>query len=413
MTRLLLFLVHNWPLKLAAVVLSTLLYGVIILTQDARQQTVAVPISARNQAETITLLSNLGEVTRVRYIADDEVPVNSSSFIAWVDLGQSTVQLGTSSVRVHLEAVDDRIDIIDFEPQRISVTLEEVVAKRVPVIIDQGEVPEGLEVRPPVFSPEEAQVRGASSAIRQVDRVVARVQIEPSGLSFDRDVDLVPVDRLGNEVAQVEVEPRTAHVEVAVFNDRTTRTVPVQPDTDGQPAPGFEIGPITVDPPLVTLEGDADDLASVVRAETQPIQINGASGPIEQTIGLNLPPGVLPVGDEEVQVTIEIRPVTETRTYTAGVALEGARSDLVYDVSARSVLVVVGGSPADLDRLEGSSFQAELVVAGLEPGVHEIAVTADLPAGLSLLSSSPALVTVTITAPAGSSAAPAAPAASP
>jgi YbbR domain-containing protein len=410
MTRLLLFIVHNWPLKLAAIVLATLLYGVIILTQDARQQTVAVPIDARNQPETVTRLSNLGEVTRVRYVADDDVPVNSSSFTAWVDLGESAVPTGTSSVRVHLDVVDERISIIDFEPQRISVTLEEVVTKRVPVVVDQAEVPAGLEVRPPEFSPEQANVRGASSVIRQVDRVVARIQIEPSGLSFDRDVDLVPVDIAGNEVAQVAVEPRVAHVQVAVFNDRTTRTVPVEVVTTGQAAPGFDLATVTVDPPLVTLEGDADDLESVLRAETQPVSINGASGTLEQPVSLNLPPGVLPVRAEQVRVTIEFRAVTTARNFTAGVRLDGARSDLNYAISANSVLAVVGGSPADLDRLEGATFQLELAVAGLGPGVHEVPVTADLPAGLALVSTSPGSLTVTITTPAAS---PAAPAASP
>ena len=33
MTRYLRFLIHNWPLKLAAIVLATLLYGGLVLSQ--------------------------------------------------------------------------------------------------------------------------------------------------------------------------------------------------------------------------------------------------------------------------------------------------------------------------------------------------------------------------------------------
>ena len=396
MTRLVLFLVHNWPLKLAAVVLATLLYGFIVLTQDARQATVAVPIVQRNQSDAVARLSNLGEVTRVRYVTREDVPVNSSSFIAWVDLAESSTRPGTSSVRVHLQAIDDRIDIIDFEPQRISVTLEEVISRTVPVRAEQGPVPSGLEVRLPEVAIESAVVRGASSSVRQVDRVVARVQIEPSGLSFDRDVELIPVDALGNEVLEVEVTPGVAHVRVAVFSDRTTRSVPVSPVLTGQPAPGFELAAISVDPLLVTVEGDADQLVAVLRADTDPISISGATDTVDRTVRLALPPGVLAVDSAEVRVKITLRPVTATRTFSAGIDLTGEQSSLTYALSTDSVLATIGGSVADLDRLDGRSFDVEASVAGLGPGEHVVEITADLPAGLTLVTSSPPTVVVTI-----------------
>jgi YbbR domain-containing protein len=108
-------------------------------------------------------------------------------------------------------------------------------------------------------------------------------------------------------------------------------------------------------------------------------------------------------------VTVQLRPVTGTRTFSAGVKLLGARSDLTYAIPVESVLLTVGGTLADLDRLSASTLVAELDVAGLGPGTTDVPVTANLPAGTTLVAANPPSVKVTITAPPPS----ASPAASP
>ena len=67
------------------------------------------------------------------------------------------------------------------------------------------------------------------------------------------------------------------------------------------------------------------------------------------------------LGSRRDPVTVKLRPVTGTRTFEAGLILAGARSDLVYALSTDRVLVTIGGSLADLDRLSGA---APLVAPG-------------------------------------------------
>jgi YbbR domain-containing protein len=74
----------------------------------------------------------------------------------------------------------------------------------------------------------------------------------------------------------------------------------------------------------------------------------------------------------------------------------GASSDLTYALSVDRVLVTIGGSTADLDRLSASALVVDLDVTGLKAGVHDVPVTANLPAGTTLVAASPANVTVTI-----------------
>jgi len=410
LTRVVRFLVRNWPLKLAAVVFATLLYGTLVVSQNERTINVSVPVSAINQPAGIVLLSNLDSVTQVKFFAPQDSPaLDSSSFRATVDLSNVDPKVGRVLVPVHVEPIDDRVQVLDVQPSRINIEIDQLASRSVPVIVDRGPTPSGLDVRDPVLSTDTVTVKGPASEVRRVDRAEARIQIDPSGIDFDRDVELIPVDALGNELAPVDVEPTTVRVRIAVFTDRETRPLPVKPNITGTPAAGFEVAGVAVQPLVLSVEGDADQLAGLTSVDTAPVSISGATGNVSTSVGLALPTGVLSLGGETVRVTISIRQVTATRDFSAGIVLTGARSDRVYSLSTNQVLVTLGGSIAQLDGLEGRSFSVQAPVAGLEPGRHEVAVVANLPAGLALVSASPPSVVVTVALPPPSAAPSAAP----
>ncbi|HEV8490513.1 MAG TPA: CdaR family protein [Candidatus Limnocylindrales bacterium] len=401
MSRALAFLVHNWPLKLAAVFLAAVLYGVLVLTQNTQARTdLRIPILRTNEPSDVILLSDLGSVTEVRFFVPDEsgIRVDSSSFEATADLSQADPDAATSFVAVSVRAIDDRIRVLDFAPRQISVRVEKVVTiADIPVVVTRTDDPIGFDIREPEFDPATVTVRGPASLVRRVGRVEARIQIDPTGVDFDRDVPLIPVDVVGEPLSPVDVEPTTAHVRVLVFTNGQTRSIPVVANVTGSPAPGFEIAGVTVRPLVLPVEGDQDDLVTLSRLDTEPISINGATSTINRTLKIALPPGIRAVAGDEVQVTITLRPVTATRTFSAGVVASGARSDRTYDLSVDRILVVVGGSVADLDRLEGRTFDVRVEVGGLGPGVHEVPIVANLPAGLALVSADPDTVMVTVT----------------
>jgi YbbR domain-containing protein len=128
----------------------------------------------------------------------------------------------------------------------------------------------------------------------------------------------------------------------------------------------------------------------------------GVSSDLTVSVGLDLPTGILPVGGGQVEVTVTLRPVTATRTFNAGVRIIGAGSGLSYAVDRDRILLTIGGSVAELDRLSGTALVADLDVSGLAPGSSTVPVSLDLPTGTTLVSATPSTVTVTITGPAAS-----------
>jgi YbbR domain-containing protein len=405
MIRALRLIVRNWPLKLGALALSTLLYGGLVLSQTTKDFPGSILIQPVNQATDVVIPTNLGVVSQIRYIAaaDLGLRIGAESFRATVDLANVDPAVGHVTLAVRVEALDHRIQVLDFQPQQITVAVDRLTSRSVPIkAVIVGTVPTSLDLGDPVVDQPNATVTGPQALVSRVAEVDARVTVDPSGIDVNRMVDLVAVDAEGNELSPVDIEPTSIRVRIPVFTDRKTRTIPVSPVVVGTPAAGFEVVSVSVDPVVAQVEGDANDLAGLDQADTSPVSVSGASSDVIQRVALALPNGVQAIGDGTVQVTVRIRAVTATRTFEAGLVLSGANPDKAYAISTDHVLVTIGGSVADLDRLAGGTLVLTLDVTGLNDGSHKVVPAANLTTGLSLLSISPSPVLVTISAPAPS-----------
>jgi YbbR domain-containing protein len=397
-TRVLGVLIHNWPLKLAAIGLATLLYGGLVLSQSSATLTGVVPVTPREQPPDTFLLTTLRPVTEIRYFTPSDVRPISSDFEAWVDLSDVAPGSGRRSVPIQLRSIDPRVRVLDFEPQTVTIELDRVAQKTVSVEVERGDVPVNMSVGPVTVDPAQVRVVGPASVLARVVAAQATVIVQPSGIDVDQDVELVPVDDVGDAVAQVRLEPATARVTIPIFSDRETRQLPVRPQITGSPAAGFELIAPTVEPRFITVEGDADELAALTTVDTQPIPVTGFSTSRTLEVGLALPTGVVALDAQEVTVTIGVRAVTGTRTFEVGMRLIGVQPDLSYKVGVDRVLITVGGTAPELDRLIGASLAVDLDVTSLGPGTTDVAVSAALPAGVSLVSASPQRVQVVVTA---------------
>ncbi|HEY7132175.1 MAG TPA: CdaR family protein [Candidatus Limnocylindrales bacterium] len=408
MKRVIGLVVHNWPLKLAALALSFLLYAGLVVSQSQFDYTSPVPIKPVNVPANTVPLGNLPPVTRIRYIVNGDVGAGPTpdTWRATVDLSGVDPSAGSSIQTVSVTSVDPRFIVIDYEPRSVNVELDPYTSYTVPVTVDTGTPPEGLEVGTPVLSTETAVVAGPDSVVKYVVAVQADVAIDPHGLSVDREVPLIPVDNLGNELRPVNVNPKTVRVQITVLSNAQSKSLPVKPNVTGTPPSGYELGPVTVDPPTVTVRGDPQALSPLTKADTEPIPVGTSTGTISADVKLALPPGVVGIDVTTVHVTVEIRPVTGTRTFEAALVLAGRQSGYEYALSTGSVQVVLGGPIVDLDRIDPANFTITLDVAGLGPGVHELQPVPNVQAGLKVNSVDPSTVTVTITSAAPSPSAP-------
>jgi len=399
--RVLRFLLRNWPLKLGAVLLATVLYSGLVLSQNLRSFNGDVPIEALRQPPGTALLTELPPVTQIRYRAPLDVGfVSPDSFSATVNLA-GVAPSGDEGVdaSVTVTAFDRRIQVVDYFPRTVQVRLDPVETRSIAVSVNTGAVPDGLTLGPPQIDPATIDVRGASTRVATIRAVVARVTIDASALNVDRQVDLTPIDEQGNQVANVVLEPSRVRVRIAVARQLANRTLPVVPEFSGDLPEGYRLEALTVAPPAVTVSGEEVAVTQMDGAHTEPIDLSGRTRDFDTIVALALPSQVTATGTTDVRVSISIVEETGTRTYQVGVALAGARPDRLYVLSTTSVDVTLGGTISQLNALDSASLVASVDVAELDVGTHTATVTFTPTGGLELVSISPAQVSLTVEQP--------------
>ncbi len=401
------WLFRNWALKLGAVALATVLYTGLVFSGSFSDTTFpGVSVTALAQPEgTYLLTQQLGTVDiKYRSATDPPANVTTDSFAVTIDLATYDMSQApqVQSLRVTVRPLIDGVEVLSFTPSALSVALDRLDQTQVRVAVDSGVVPNGLEIGTPQLSAQRVTASGPRSLLDRVDRALATVRIDPSGIDCCGQVDLVPVDVDGRRVESVELDPSTVRVEIDVSTVETSRTVPIRPLLTGAPAAGFEVGTVTAEPSVVTLRGAPEVLAAIGEVLTEPISLAGSNATLRAAGRLVLPEGarLADPAASEPTIVVQIRESVGTRTLVLGVVCSGAPSGSACLPRTGQVAATVSGTVSDLDALDPADLTAALDVSGLGPGDHLVQPTVALPDGVTLVTLSPISVTVTIVPPA-------------
>ena len=411
-------LLRNWHLKLSAILLATVLYTGLVFSGTFEEDGIAVRVEGVNQPDgSIVMSGDLGLVeVRYRTSRDLLTAVSDQAFAATVDLSEYDMERAPEPqfLDVEVDPLFDGVEVLTggIVPPTVRVAIDRIEVRSVPVEVDPGQVPDGFEIDDPVLSDEEVQVRGPASIVGAVDRAVARIFIDESGIDFNRPIDLVAVDVQGQPVGTgfIDIEPETVSVQIDVTETETETTVAVRPDFGaGTPAPGFALEAISIDPSNVTIVGTPEELSEIVGIPTEPLDIDGAFESRVFEAELQLPDGVeLAEGEEPmVTVTATIGPSVSSRTFVVGVVCAGAgANECVPAVS--QLTITLSGPGGALSALGAGDLTPAVDATGLAPGTYDLApAVGALPEGVELLGITPGTVSVTIRAPATPSPTPA------
>ena len=401
-------LLRNWHLKVSAVLLATVLYTGLVFSGSFASRTISIRIDLVNQPPNSYVLTNEVGFVQVEFRAPRDVidAVVEEAFVARVDLSEYDMEAAPDPqfLEIDVQALNDAIEITSEEPQTVRVEIDRIDQLTVPIEVDVGDVPDGLEASRPETSEDEVQVRGPASVVGRVDRAVASVNLDASGIDFDRPVELVLVDVEGQPIGDglVDATPRTVAVRVDVEAVEETKTVPIRPEITGTPAAGFALAALDIDPLTVTLRGVPEALAGVTEVVTAPISIQDASSDQSAPAEVVLPDGVSYADGTAPEVTViaTIVPSVSSRTFVVGVVCSGAGANACLPALDR-LSITLSGPGGALDGLTAQALTPTLDVSGLAPGTYDIdPVLPGLPAGVELLGVQPNAVTVSVVAPA-------------
>jgi len=229
--------------------------------------------------------------------------VSAAEFEARVNLAGSGA--GTHSLPVRVQAPAG-VEVVRVSPERVTVTLDRITEKNVPVTVNVlGTPAPGYKRLEPVVTPPVVNVKGPLQLLKEINRVAVSVDIGGTSTGVEQ---VLPVS---TGVKNVELHPDTVKVTVPV-EPLPSRAVMVEPRVKGTPAEGFRVKSVTVEPDTVQVTGVEELLDGLETLRTEPLDISGAGGDITGKVEVILPEQVSSATPREVNVTVRIVPDTVT-----------------------------------------------------------------------------------------------------
>jgi YbbR domain-containing protein len=155
------------------------------------------------------------------------------------------------------------------------------------------------------------RVRGSRAALQRLTVAELDYRVDLTGARAGATQHEVDLSRLDLPRGAQIVSRSPASLEFTLER-KSTRAVKVRADLDGEPAPGFLLGEVVVEPARVRIAGARSEVLRLSEVLTETIDVAGADAPLDRTV--RVAPGGLHVwldGEAQVRVHIDVVPIPE------------------------------------------------------------------------------------------------------
>jgi YbbR domain-containing protein len=276
----------------------------------------------------------------------------------------------------------------------VAVAGEQTVERSLRIPLEFTNLPPQLEVMGDPPAVVDVRVRGSSGALNRIGagELVAVLDLR-SARTGQRLFHLDGEDvRTPFGVDVVQVNPSTVSMR---FEPSGSKTVPVVPTVEGDPAPGFVVGTVTAEPSTVEVLGPVSVLSGLTHAITEPVSVTGATAPVTETVNIGAPdPATRLRAPQTARVAVMVVPApVEWSVSSIRITPQHARGS-VQLTPARVTAWLRG--PREAMTSDASLFDATVDVEGLGPGEFQLPVTVVAPERVGVVRLEPSQVKVRI-----------------
>ena len=278
-----------------------------------------------------------------------------------------------------------------------TVAGESEVERSMRVPLEFRNKPMNLEIVGDAPTTVDIRVSGSSALLGRLEagEVIAVLDVA-STRAGSRIFPMRPDDvRVPYGVEVLQVIPATIPLEL---EQSMKRSVPIVPAVDGDPAPGFVTGRVTVEPATVDVVGPESHVKNLASATTEPIAVGGAREDVSDEVTVGVSDGAVRLlGTERARVRVQILPAPVERAMP-NVPVRWRNLGDRYTAVLKPSLVVV---TVRVRRDAVQTFSAETInafvdLAGLGPGQYNLQVQFDPTQNFGVSATAPAVVKVTI-----------------
>jgi YbbR domain-containing protein len=402
MARFIRWLVSNLATMTLAFLLAVIIWATAIRSADPMEtELIQIPVEVAGKPADGLITSGVPEIVQVAVNGpmSSLAELEEDNFSAVIDL--SDVPFGEREVPIQIAFEHDLVEITSQFPATALITMEQIVSREIPVVVDiRGEVARGHSQENPNVEPTVIQVTGPASRVDQLaearvtvllDNTREEINVSRRPTFYDVQGNVASVN--GLTLSDDEVEVIVPVSELAGFAEK-----PITVDWVGDPAPGYRLLNVSVEPDSVLVTGRPTQLDSLSRLETEPIDISGLTETFSDQVALALPEGVTLEESQPVFVTIEIEPISSTSIVRKAPEIRALTEGLTATLVPEEVRVFLFGPLPVLDSLNEDDVRVTLDLLNLEVGTHRLEPIVVVSANnVEFRSIQPQFVTVMIT----------------
>lgn len=373
----------NWlktlPSLLLSFAIAITVWIIAVTSSDPTEtRTIAdIPLQVIGQDETLLITSEYQPTISVQISAPvsvwNKLSGKEKPATAMIDL--SALKAGDHNVPVQVALQMTPARLLLQDPAQILVTLEELLTETKPITIEKiGDPSIGFSDGDVITNQIMVKIRGAKSLVEKVDRVQADADIRDLRESFKGNLLLHALDADGNVIEGVMISPAQVSVEIPIEAQTGYRNVVVKVVWSGQPATGYRLTSLSVNPPAITVYSanpqQVENLAGYI--ETFPLNITGVREGFETQLVLNLPLGVVAIDQNYVNVLVGISPI-ESSVALNNITVEvfGLAEGLQAQISPQVVSLLISGPATILEKITSLNVHVKVDLTNVGVGTWQ------------------------------------------
>jgi len=378
-----------FPTLLTALILAITVWIIAVTANDPAEnrtypRNVSIEIVGQdtNLVMTSDLPSNVAIVLNTPQTVWEKIISTQTPVRAILDL--SGLQPGTHMVDLQIQVSIRPVKVVSYSPRTVPITLESLSSKVVPLSLDiRGEPAIGYQVEEPVVDVKQITVTGPVSQVDRVAEVRATLDISLVYEDISRMINVVALDKNEVVVNDVTLTPDRVDMFLEINQRYGYRNVIVSVNIEGQVADGYRLTNISVIPLAVTVYSSnpqiVNDLPGYV--QTMPLNLTGLKDDIDVSLLLDLPEGVLVVGDNRtVLVRVSIAAVQSSMPI-ANIPIEiiGLPENLKAIIAPEMITLLISGPLPILDGIKPEDIRVYLDLTDYIVGTYQLQPVVELP----------------------------------
>lgn len=277
----------------------------------------------------------------------------------------------------------------------LTVGDQRAVERTMRVPLEYHNLPDRLELMASPPEMVEVRLRGPSGSIGRLTpgEVVAVLDLTAARSGTRLFHLLADEVRVPYGVTVSQVNPAALPL---TFEHSSSRSVPVVPVVDGEPAAGYRIGRILSSPEQVSIVGPTSHVVGVTSATTEAVSVANATSNVIDRVTIGVADDMVRLDTpQSATVNVEVLPVAEEkRLADVAVEVRGLAAGRSARLEPTAVAVTLRGGRRHLEPL--SAVQAFADASNMPPGRYTLPVKVDPVADVDVASVEPAMIVVRI-----------------